>query len=85
MYPSSTLSSFGIRLKTWRKLRRVSQLELSCRSGVGLRHLSFIETGRSRPGRDVVLRLASALDLPLREQNALLSDDGFNVAYGRGR
>jgi transcriptional regulator with XRE-family HTH domain len=74
-------SSFGIRLKTWRKRRRVSQLELSCRAGVGQRHLSFIETGRSRPGKEVVLRLASALELPLREQNVLLADAGFGAIW----
>lgn len=71
------LPPVGRALKRWRKLRGLSQLDLSLRSGVGARHLSFIETGRSRPGQEVVLRLAEALSLPLREQNDLLRAAGL--------
>lgn len=74
-------SQFGGLLKTWRQTRRVSQLELSSVSGVSTRHLSFIETGRARPSRDMVLRLAHELDVPLREQNALLVAAGFAPEY----
>lgn len=74
-------SQFGGLLKAWRQTRRVSQLELSSVSGVSTRHLSFIETGRARPSRDMVLRLAHELDVPLREQNALLVAAGFAPEY----
>jgi transcriptional regulator with XRE-family HTH domain len=74
-------SQFGGLLRTWRQTRRVSQLELSSVSGVSTRHLSFIETGRARPSRDMVLRLAHELDVPLREQNALLVAAGFAPEY----
>ena len=81
----NTASSFGVRLKHWRKRRGLSQLELSCRAEVGQRHLSFIESGRSRPGESVVYRLAKALSLPLREQNALLSAAGFAAPWSEIR
>jgi transcriptional regulator with XRE-family HTH domain len=72
---------FGRQLRRWRGVRRLSQLDLSLRSGIAPRHLSFIETGRSRPGKEVVLRLADALALPLREQNDLLRVAGFAPAW----
>ena len=75
-------SPFGQRLKHWRRVRRVSQLDLSLRSGVSPRHVSFLETGRSRPGRDVILRLADALDIPPRDRNVLLEAAGLPPAYG---
>ena len=78
---ASSASQFGGLLKTWRQTRRVSQLELSSVSGVSTRHLSFIETGRAKPSRDMVLRLAHELDVPLREQNALLVAAGFAPEY----
>ena len=61
----------------WRRIRRKSQLELALEADVTPRHLSFVETGRSRPSREMVLLLASALDVPLRERNALLLAAGF--------
>lgn len=70
-------SNFPSRLRWWRERRGVSQLDLSLTAGVSQRHLSFIEIGRSAPSRDMVLRLSAALDLPLREQNALLLAAGF--------
>lgn len=63
------LSPFGTRLRYWRRRSGVSQLELAARAGTTPRHVSFIETGRSRPGRELVLRLAAALDIPIRERN----------------
>jgi transcriptional regulator with XRE-family HTH domain len=75
------VSPFGQSLKHWRKLRGLSQLDLAHQAGVGPRHLSFLESGRSRPGRDVVLRLCDALDLALRDRNALLETAGLAAAY----
>jgi transcriptional regulator with XRE-family HTH domain len=63
---------FGEMLREWRQRRHLSQLELSARTGVSTRHLSYIETGRSRPSRQLILHLAEHLDIPLRERNALL-------------
>ncbi len=63
---------FADALRQWRARRRVSQLELAQRAATTQRHLSFIERGRSVPGRAMVVRLAEALEVPLRERNALL-------------
>ena len=73
---------FGACLREWRGRRGLSQLELGLRAEVSSRHISFIETGRSRPSRAMVMRLAGSLDLPLREQNALLLGAGFAPRYG---
>ncbi|HRE91060.1 MAG TPA: helix-turn-helix transcriptional regulator [Myxococcota bacterium] len=75
MTQSQTL--FGHALRRWRTSRRLSQLELATRASTPPRHVSFLETGRSRPSRDMVLRLADALDLPLSERNGLLHTAGF--------
>ncbi|HVM53946.1 MAG TPA: helix-turn-helix transcriptional regulator [Acidimicrobiales bacterium] len=74
-------SDFGTMLRTWRATRRMSQLELASAAGVSSRHLSFIETGRSRPSREMVVHLAEQLDVPLRERNALLNAAGFAALY----
>ncbi|CAL9333864.1 hypothetical protein SUDANB121_00139 [Nocardiopsis dassonvillei] len=68
-------------LKEWRNRRRLSQLELSLRAGISSRHLSFVETGRSRPGREMILRLAECLDVPLRERNRLLLAAGYAPVF----
>ncbi|MDX1389676.1 MAG: helix-turn-helix transcriptional regulator [Acidobacteriota bacterium] len=73
---------FGNDLKGWRDRTGVSQLDLGLRAGVSARHISFLETGRARPSRSMVLRLAGALDLRLREQNDLLLAAGFAPRYG---
>jgi transcriptional regulator with XRE-family HTH domain len=73
--------SFGAELRRWRERRRVSQLELALRAGTTQRHLSFVENGRSVPGRELVVRLAESLDLPLRERNELLLHAGYAPAY----
>jgi transcriptional regulator with XRE-family HTH domain len=72
---------FGEALRRWRGLRRMSQLELALLAGTTQRHLSFVERGRSMPGRGMVVRLAESLKLPLRERNALLLTAGYAPAY----
>jgi transcriptional regulator with XRE-family HTH domain len=78
-------SGFADALREWRRRRRVSQLELAQRAATTQRHLSFIESGRSVPGRAMVLRLAEALEIPLRERNALLLAAGYAPAYQESR
>jgi transcriptional regulator with XRE-family HTH domain len=73
--------SLGSLLQTWRKRRRLSQLELASVAGVSTRHLSFLETGRSRASRELVHHLAEHLDIPLRERNRLLLAGGFAPTY----
>jgi transcriptional regulator with XRE-family HTH domain len=74
-------AGFGALLRDWRHRRGVSQLETSLRSGVSQRHVSFLETGRAKPSREMVVQLAAALDVPLRQQNALLLAAGFAPIY----
>jgi len=71
----------GRLLKHWRQVQGMSQLDLALEAGGSARHLSFIETGRSQPSREMVLRLAETLELPLRERNRLLGAAGFSAAY----
>ncbi len=71
----------GRLLRRWRERRRLTQLDLALRAEVSARHLSFIETGRSRPTSDMILRLARHLDVPLRERNVLLLSGGYAPAY----
>jgi transcriptional regulator with XRE-family HTH domain len=71
----------GGMLREWRKRRHLSQLELSSRTGVSSRHLSYIETGRSRPSRQMILYLAEQLNVPLRERNALLLAAEYAPVY----
>jgi transcriptional regulator with XRE-family HTH domain len=74
-------ASVGALLRGWRERRRLSQLDLALRAEVSTRHLSFIETGRSRPTSEMIIRLAHQLDVPLRERNVLLLSGGFAPAY----
>jgi len=67
----------GEYLREWRQRRRLSQLDLAGEAEISARHLSFVETGRAAPSRDMVLRLAERLDVPLRERNVLLVAAGF--------
>jgi transcriptional regulator with XRE-family HTH domain len=84
--PGKTAASeFAGALRAWRTRRRVSQLELALRAGTTQRHLSFIESGRSVPGRAMVVRLAEALEVPLRERNTLLLAAGYAPAYQETR
>lgn len=73
----------GPLLRAWREQRRVSQLELALRADSSARHISFIETGRSRPSEEMVLRLAEHLDVPVRERNALLLAAGYAPHYSQ--
>ncbi len=72
---------FGNLLRHWRQQKRVSQLDLGLQADVSARHISFIETGRSKPSRDMVLCLAEVLDVPLRERNTLLTAAGFAPVF----
>ncbi|MFJ7771956.1 helix-turn-helix domain-containing protein [Streptomyces sp. NPDC097107] len=76
-----TAQGVGPLLRAWRERRRVSQLELALRADSSARHVSFIETGRSRPSEEMVLRLAEHLDVPVRERNALLLAAGYAPHY----
>jgi transcriptional regulator with XRE-family HTH domain len=72
----------GALIRDWRQLRRLSQLDLALDAEISQKHLSFIESGRSQPSRDMVLLLAATLSVPLRERNALLLAAGFAPVYG---
>ncbi|MFF5226347.1 helix-turn-helix domain-containing protein [Dactylosporangium sp. NPDC000521] len=74
----------GVLLREWRERRRLSQLELSIQAEISTRHLSFVETGRSRPTSSMILRLTEHLDVPLRDRNALLLAGGYAPAYPEG-
>ena len=74
-------TSFGSRLRWWRVHRGRSQLDLAGAAGTTQRHVSFLESGRTQPSREMVLRLAAALDVPLRQQNTLLLAAGFAPAW----
>jgi transcriptional regulator with XRE-family HTH domain len=71
----------GVLLREWRAARRLSQLDLSLETGVSTRHLSCVETGKARPSRETLARLADALSMPLRERNALLLAAGYAPQY----
>jgi transcriptional regulator with XRE-family HTH domain len=72
---------FGVRLSEWRMRRRESQLDLAIAAEISQRHLSFVESGRTLPSRDMVVRLCDALDIPLRARNELLSSAGHAALY----
>src|SRR5215472_14729977 len=73
----------GDYLREWRPRRHMSQLDLASDAEISARHLSFVETGRSTPSRDMVLHLADRLDVPLRERNTLLVAAGYAPVYTR--
>src|SRR4051812_30847156 len=75
------MNRFGPMLRTWRTRRRLSQLDLALDAGVSARHLSFVETGRSRPSETMVLHLAERLHVPLRDRNRLLLAAGYAPVY----
>jgi transcriptional regulator with XRE-family HTH domain len=79
--PKVPPTELGELLRYWRDVRGVSQLDLSLDAGVSQRQISFIESGRSAPGRQTVLNLAQTLDVPLRERNALLLAAGYAPVY----
>jgi transcriptional regulator with XRE-family HTH domain len=71
----------GTMLRDWRRRRHLSQLDLACDADISSRHLSFLETGRSQPSREMILHLAEQLDIPLRERNALLLAAGYAPVF----
>jgi transcriptional regulator with XRE-family HTH domain len=71
----------GDHLREWRQRRRMSQLDLACEAEISTKHLSFLETGRAQPSRDMILHLAEQLDVPLRERNILLIAAGFAPVF----
>ncbi len=77
----ATPAPFGHHLRTWRQRRNLSQQGLAQEAEVSTRHLSFVETGRAEPSREMVLRLAERLDIPLRERNTLLVAAGYAPMY----
>lgn len=79
--PAAPPRDFGARLRWWRNARRYSQLDLANEAEVSSRHLSFLETGRSNPSREMVVHLATVLEVPLRDANGLLAAAGFAPAY----
>jgi transcriptional regulator with XRE-family HTH domain len=74
-------TSVGALLRHWRDTRRISQLELALEASISTRHLSYVETGKARPSSEMILRLATALQVPLRERNALLLAAGYAPLY----
>lgn len=81
--PSSNVltKEVGVLLREWRDARRISQIALAVDAGISPRHLSYIETGKSQASRDVIGRLAAALEMPLRDRNSLLMAAGYAPAY----
>jgi len=81
MEPDRQERRVGPLLKKWRNARRMSQLDLALAADVSARHLSFLESGRAKPSREMLLRLSRVLDVPFRESNALLQSAGFAAVY----
>src|SRR5688500_20335776 len=81
MTATTTTRGAGTLLRDWRRRRRWSQLDLAVEADVSARHLSFVETGRSKPSRELLLHLAEHLEVPLRERNALLLAAGYAPVY----
>jgi transcriptional regulator with XRE-family HTH domain len=80
-HAGSSRAPIGELIRTWRRRRSLSQLELALEADVSSRHVSFLETGRARPSREMVLRLAEHLEIPLRERNRLLLAAGYAPLY----
>lgn len=78
---AATPCEFGAMLRHWRQARRLSQLDLALQADVSSKHVSFLETGRNRPSREMILRLATAMDVPLRDRNLMFAAAGFANAY----
>src|ERR1700756_2531711 len=81
MMTMATGQPVGDLLREWRQRRRLSQLDLALEAEISTRHLSFLETGRSQPSRDMVLHLAERLDVPLRDRNVLLHAAGYAPVF----
>src|SRR3954452_8196848 len=85
MATASSSACVGSLLRGWRDRRRMTQLELALGTGISTRHLSFVETGRSKPGRHTLLRVAEQLDIPYRERNQILLVAGHAPAFPERR
>jgi transcriptional regulator with XRE-family HTH domain len=83
--PTLPAAPFGEHLRAWRRRRRLSQLDLAEEAEISTRHLSYVETGRANPSREMVLRLTSTLDVPLRERNIFLAAAGYAPLYRESR
>ncbi len=81
----TTIQPVGVQLREWRMRRRKSQLDLAMEAEISTRHLSFVETGRARPSREMLLRLSEQLGIPLRERNALLVAAGYAPIFSERR
>src|SRR5437870_9731601 len=84
LQPMNTIVSAvraGDMLREWRQRRRLSQLDLACETEVSTRHLSFVETGRAAPSRQMVIRLTEQLEVPLRERNSMLVLAGYAPVF----
>ena len=79
----TTAQPFGELLRDWRQGRRLTQMDLALEAEISTRHLSFLETGRSQPSREMVLLLAEKLDMPLRERNIMLVSAGYAPVYSQ--
>jgi len=77
----SDIRNFNVALKHWRKQRKMSQLDLALAADVSQRHVSWLEMGRSKPSREMVVRLTEAMDVPLRDRNTILNMAGFANLY----
>jgi transcriptional regulator with XRE-family HTH domain len=82
---TSAARPVGDLLREWRQRRRMSQLDLACEAEISTKHLSFLETGRSTPSREMVLHLAEQLEVPLRARNALLNAAGYAPVFPERR
>ncbi len=81
MSTAASQPGIGSTLREWRERRRLTQLELALDAGISTRHLSFVETGRSQPGRQMLLQVLDQLDVPFRDQNRLLLAAGHAPAF----
>lgn len=75
------MNIFPATLKRWRQIRRLSQMDLAGKAGVSARHISFLETGRAKPSREMIARLSDSLQLPMVAQNQILTHAGFAIQY----
>ena len=82
---ASPARAIGPLLQHWRKTRSLSQLALAYEADVSPRHICFLETGRAKPSREMVMLLSNVLDVPLRERNAMLLAAGFAPMYAESR
>src|ERR1700694_3128064 len=81
MMTMTSVRPVGDHLREWRQRRHLSQLDLACDAEISTKHLSFLETGRASPSREMLLHLADRMEIPLRDRNVMLSAAGFAPSY----